>query len=84
VLDHCTLLAADPLLIMAVACTDVPDVIWLLGSEIDSVGVGADDEDPPHAMRDSTSAERIIATGRIWQSPSVGGSFRGLYTVNNW
>ena len=69
-LDHVTFdageLPPEPSLILAVACTEVPDAMEAVGSVITRDELGSDVEPPPpHAARASEMPPRIPETHRI-------------------
>ena len=70
-LDHVTLDAGEPS-ILADACTEVPDAMGLVGTDIDREGEGSVLDPPPQAARVTQNAAPIAETVRIWRSPSVG------------
>lgn len=69
-LDHETLEAAEPL-IVAVACTEVPDTIVLAArvTEMEEGGAVVEEPDPPQAATVSETLARIAETERISRSP---------------
>jgi hypothetical protein len=62
-------LPPEPLLMLAVACTEVPDAIDVVGSFIsrDELGPVIEPPPPPHAAKTSDNAARIAETRRIWR-----------------
>jgi hypothetical protein len=70
-LDHVTFSAGEPL-ILAAACTEVPDAIGFVGRVIEREGEGSVFEPPPQAARVRQNAAPMAETVRIWRSPSVG------------
>jgi hypothetical protein len=70
-LDHVTFdageLPPEPLLMLAVACTEVPDAIEVVGSVItrDELGPVGEPPPPPHPAKASDNIARIAETRRI-------------------
>jgi hypothetical protein len=77
-LDHVTSdageLPPEPFVMLADACTEVPDGIGFVGSVIDREEDGSVfvEPDPPQAARVKQNTAPIAETVRIWRSPSVG------------
>jgi hypothetical protein len=71
-LDHVTLVAGvlpAASVVLADACTEVPDAIGFVGMVIDREEEGPVLEPPPQAARVRQSAAPIAETVRMWRSP---------------